>query len=157
MDSIKGYILSIVGVAIVCAVAKSLINKNTATGQTISLLCGILMAITIAAPLVNVSFQNLTGYWDEITASGNVYTEEGKTSAEDSMSGIIKEQTEAYILDKANRMGLQIAVEVELDADNNTFPCGVTISGAVSPYSREVMSAYIEENLGIAKEHQEWT
>lgn len=157
MDSVKNYILSIVGAAIVCGVVKSLINEKTATGQMIKLLCGILITITVIRPLVNISFGTVTGYLDSLSVSGNLYVENGKTLAQNEMSAIIKEQTEAYILDKANRMGLEIGVEVELDADNNTCPCGVTISGAVSPYAREMIGAYIEENLGIAKEHLKWT
>ena len=157
MYSIKSYILSVVGAAIIGAVVKGLINEKNATGQIIKLLCGILMTITVIAPIAKISFDNITEYFSTITDSGNLYVDNGKTLARDSMSAIIKNQTEAYILDKADRMGLDIVVEVELDADNNTFPCGITIHGSVSPYAKEEMGSYIEENLGIAKEYQKWT
>lgn len=157
MDGVRGYVLRIVIAAIICAVVKSLLNEKTAIGQIANLLCGILMAITIIAPLVNISFRNITGYLDDISISADTYIEDGKTFAQDSMSAIIITNTKAYILDKAKSMGLQIEVEVELDAINNTVPCGITIHGAVSPYAREVMCAYIEETLGIAKEYQKWT
>ena len=112
MDSVKNYILSIVGAAIVCAVAKSLTNEKTTTGQMVKLLCGILLTITIIAPLANISFRNITGYLDSISTSGDMYVENGKTLAQDSMSGIIKEQTEAYILDKAELLGAVLRVNV---------------------------------------------
>jgi len=60
-------------------------------------------------------------------------------------------------LDKANRMGLQISVEVELDDKRGNIPCGVTVTGKLSPYARTALGAYMEETLGIAKEKQKWS
>jgi len=157
MDGVKSYVLRIIAAAIICAVVRGLLNEKTTTGQVANLLCGIFMAVTVIAPLANISFQNITCYLDDISVSADAYVEDGKTLAQDSISEIIITKTNAYILDKAKSMGLQIEVEVELDADNNTVPCGITIHGAVSPYAREELGAYIEENLGIAKEFQKWT
>ena len=53
-------------------------------------------------------------------------------------------------------MDLQIAVEVELDGHNGNIPCGVVISGSVSPYGQTQLGGYIEDTLGIAKENQIW-
>ena len=50
----------------------------------------------------------------------------------------------------------QIAVEVELDDNNHSIPCGITIDGSVSPYIKEVMGDYIEQTLGITRENQRW-
>ena len=114
------------------------------------------MAITILSPVVNISFSHITDYLNGLSAEGNFYSNSGKTLAEESMATIIKEQSEAYILDKANRMDLDIAVEVALDESNNSIPCAVTITGNISPYAKEVIGSYIEENLGISKEQQMW-
>ena len=58
-------------------------------------------------------------------------------------------------MDKADRMGLEISLEVELD-DNNSVPSGACISGDLSPYAKKVLGEYIEDSLGIAKENQKW-
>ena len=87
---------------------------------------------------------------------GDVYVSEGKSMAANQVADIIKSQSEAYILDKANRMGLEISVEVELDNDNNSIPSSVCISGNISPYAKKVLSEYITDCLGIAKENQKW-
>lgn len=152
----RSYILSIVAAAIVCAVAQGLLTKNTPTGRIVRLLCGILMAVTLITPLGKISFQGLTDYWDDLSYDAQEYVNEGTSMAENQMYDIIKSQSEAYILDKANRMGLQIAVEVELDDRNKNIPCGVVVSGTVSPYAREQLASYIEDTLGIAKENQKW-
>lgn len=152
----KTYILSIVAAAIVCAVTRSLLNEKSAAGQIVRLLGGLLMTITVIAPLADITFEHITDYFDDLSIETDGYVESGETAAQESMKGIIKSQTEAYILDKANSMGLEIAVEVVLDDSNNSVPCGVKIIGALSPYAKEVMGTYMEDTLGIAKENQQW-
>lgn len=156
MDSIKNYILRIVIAAIICGVVRSLMKEKTASGKMVNLLSGLLMAITIIAPLANISFQNITAFYTDISVDADRYVENGKNSAAQTAAGIIKTQVEAYILDKANNLGLQIAVEVELDDNNNSVPCGAVVTGAVSPYAKSVMGTYMEEQLGIPKENQKW-
>ena len=152
----KNYILSIVVAGIVCAITQSLLNKKTAVGQILRILTGILMTITVISPIADIRFINITDYIDGLSYEADAYVADGKTMAQEGIGGIIKDQVEAYILDKATHMDLALAVEVELDDSNNSIPCGVTITGDASPYAKEVMRTYIEETLGIAKEKQRW-
>ena len=152
----KGYILSIVAAAIVCAAARSLLTEKTAAGQLLRLLTGVLLAVTILKPLTSISFRHIPDYFDGITAEGQAFAQQGESYFQQNLTGIIIQQTEAYILDKANRMGLEISVEVELDNENNSIPCGVCISGNLSPYAKSVLSDYIVDSLGIPKENQRW-
>ena len=156
MMNIKSYILGIVASAMVCAIAGSLVNDKTSTGKLVKLIANLLMTVTILAPLVNISFQNITNYLDDISIQANQYAENGTQMAQDRAAGIIKSKTEAYILDKANSMGLEIGVEVELDDSSNTLPSGVIISGTLSPYAKQVLGEYMEDMLGIPKENQKW-
>lgn len=152
----KEYVLSIVAAAIVCAVSRCILGKKTATGRMVSLLSSILMAATVIAPLGNITFDGISDFWATLSADAEKYVAEGTAIAEKQEANIIKSQTEAYILDKADRMDLQIAVEVELDGDNGNIPCSVVISGSISPYAQMQLGAYIEDTLGIAKENQKW-
>jgi len=115
------------------------------------------MAVTILAPLISITFHDVYDYFDDLGTDAQHYVQEGKEASQDRISSIIKAQTQAYILDKADRMGLEISVEVELDDSSNPVPCGVVIRGAAAPYAKEVMRTYIEDNLGIPKEKQQWT
>jgi hypothetical protein len=58
-------------------------------------------------------------------------------------------------VDKAKAMGLDILVEVHLD-DDNSIPCEVTLSGNLAPFEKSVLCDFIEDNLAITKEHQQW-
>ena len=148
--------MRIVVAAILCAVARGLLGNKTTTGRVATLVSGILMAITVISPLVNISFTGISDFWDDLSDDANKYVLEGVAMAEKQEADIIKSQSEAYILDKANRMGLQIAVEVELDGHNGNIPCGVVIKGNISPYGQMQLESYIEQTLGIAKENQTW-
>lgn len=152
----KGYIISIVVAGIICSIADLFLDKKTATGKIAKMLSGVLMCITVISPLANISFKHITNYFDSLSVHADTYVEEGKNSAQSGIDEIIKSQTEAYILDKAKSMGLDVAVEVELD-DDNSVPCGVTIAGEVSPYAKGLMASYIEESIGITRENQRWT
>lgn len=155
-EIMKNYILSIIAAAFVCALAITVTNPKTAVGQIVKLLAGILMTVTIVAPLTDISFQNVTEYFSGLSAEADSFVDEGTNLYKDNVAGIIKSQTEAYILDKAERMGLEIAVEVELDVSNNSIPRAVTVFGALSPYAKETLGDYIADTLGISKENQEW-
>ncbi len=152
----KDYILSIIAAAIVCGIVNSLLRDKSGSGQILRILTGVLMAITVLKPLASISFSHITDYLDDLSTTADAYVEEGKSAAQESIAAIIKSRSEAYILDKANQMGLDIAVEVELDAGNNSIPCGVTISGALSPYAKNVLTDYIINGLGIPKENLQW-
>lgn len=153
---LKGYILSIVSAAVVCAAAKVLLDKKTAIGRIAGMLCGIFMVITVIAPLREITFSGITEYMEGLTCDADTYVQEGKSMYQIHTADIIKTQTEAYILDKATRMGLEISVEVELDENSGNIPCGAVVTGGLSPYAREVLGSYMEDSLGISKEKQLW-
>ena len=152
----KEYILSVIATAILCAIIKSFVGEKSATAKIVGLLCGIAIAITVVKPLKDIKFHNIPSFLHSISADADKYIQEGTNAAEKSLAGIIKSQTEAYILDKADRMGLDISVEVELDDKSGNAPVGVRIVGKISPYAKEVLSSFLQDDLGIAKEKQQW-
>lgn len=135
---------------------KALLDNKSAISRIVQMLGGILLAVTILTPLLNISFHGISDYFVDLSDEAQQLVTDGKNATQNSVNAIIKDRTEAYILDKANRMGLQIAVEVELDASNNSIPCGVIFRGSVSPYAKEIICGYVEDNLGITRENQKW-
>ena len=53
-------------------------------------------------------------------------------------------------------MDAVLDVEVTLNDDDPPVPCGVKITGSISPYSKEMLSSFIANDLSIAKEDQIW-
>ena len=150
------YILSIIIAAIICAATSTLLPPKTSAGQITKMLSGILLIVTIISPITNLSFRHLKDYIQDLSVYANNFVEEGQSASQEEIDAIIKTECEAYILNKADQMGLQIAVEVVLDENNHSIPSGITVTGTVSPYAKEVLSVYIEDALGIKKEQQKW-
>ena len=152
----KNYIFSIIAAGIICSVINSLLNDKNTIGTIVKLLSGIFMCLTILSPVTHISFSNIERYFGDLSLDADIYADAGIAHSKTEISSIIKSQSEAYILDKANSMGLDIGVEVELDDENNFIPYAITINGPVSPYIKELLGDYIENHLGITKENQRW-
>ena len=63
---------------------------------------------------------------------------------------------EAYILEKANGLGMDIHPEITLSNDNPPVPYAVTIEGMCTPFARKQLSVYLHQNLGLSEEYQTW-
>lgn len=156
MEDIRNYILSVICAAIICSVIHSLTGSKSAQSAIIRLLTGIFMSITLISPIINIKLSDYTDYIAEFRADADDAIAYGQNSALVQRNAIIKSQTEAYILDKAALLDAALDVEVTLNQDDPPIPCGVKITGAISPYSKVKLSQYIANDLGIAKEDQVW-
>lgn len=156
MDWVKEYILNIVAVGMITAICITLVQKNTSAGMIIKMLGGIFLVITLISPLVKIRFDDLSSLWEQVSAEGNVLAQEGSNSTQEALSTVIKEDLEAYILDKADELGLTLRITVQMDQHNAVMPQTVKLQGAASPYQKRLLSAFMEEELGITEAQQEW-
>ena len=158
MEGIKKYIISVVAVAIICSVVKTLIDHKSGSGAVIKLILGLLLSVTMVGPITDIRFGDISDYINDFTCSSEAAVDIGLTYAAENTAVIIKQQTEAYILDKAQMLGAYIDAEVILSSkDNLQKPCYVRISGDMSPYAKERLANIIAQDLGISEENQEWS
>lgn len=157
MDGIRKYLLMVTAAAVVCALVKTLAGKKGGISAVIKMLCGLFLTFCVISPLVNLESIDFSMFTDTFSEDAARAAASGESMAANALSDIIKTRTQAYILDKAASMDLDVEVEVVLDSSDPPKPCGVTIKGDVSPYAKEVLGQYIENNLAIAKEDQKWS
>ena len=150
----KGYILSVIAAAIICAVVRALLTEQSATGKVVRLLSGVLMAVTVISPLAHISFDRVGDYFDSISYQSDTYVAEGEAAAQESLAGVIKDQTESYILDKAEGYGASLSADVMLGADD--LPVSVRLAGRISPYGKLRLQELLETELGIGRGDQIW-
>ena len=156
MGAIRSYLLQIISSALICGILIRLIGNKGLLSESVKLLAGVYMALTVLNPWMNIRIGGLQDVIGDVSTNAEAATQEGKKAALSAMSDIIKQRSQAYILDKATSLGACITVEVRLSRDEVPYPVGVTISGAVSPYAKSILSSYITENLGISMEDQTW-
>ena len=70
-------------------------------------------------------------------------------------AAIITQQTQSYILDKADTLGVCLEVGVELNEE--MVPWRVTMTGEAPPYARQRLEGIIQDDLGIPAERQVWS
>lgn len=156
MAWIRQYILSITAAAIICGILVSLFGKKGTIGTICSMLCGIFLAIVVIRPITTIELDSFSSWMSGLEAGSADAAAEGESLAWESLSQIIKEETEAYILDKAASLGLSVEVSVRLDGEELPVPESVTIQGTASAYQRLRLTQALEEELNIAKEDQLW-
>lgn len=114
------------------------------------------MALTVVSPLLQVRLEGLKDLTLDIQLEASDAAAVGENLGRQEMEAIIIDRTQAYILDKAEELGLCLSVKVELSGEEYPLPIGVRLEGDASPYARMVLTDYISQTLGISVEDQQW-
>ena len=156
MEALGQYVISVTTASLICAVVLSL-SSGVSKG-VIRVLCGIFLTFAVLRPVVNVDLEqwlNRMVIAEEVT--GDSVAAFGEEAARNSITQRIRDDTAAYILDKATQLGASLKVDVVLSEEAPYLPQRVTLWGTVSPYVRQQLEEILAKDLGIAKENQQWT
>lgn len=155
MVHIREYLFSVTAGALLCGILKALVGDKGTQAGLLRLLCGIFLALTVIRPLGELDLQDVTVYPEAVLEDAKAAAEEGTDYAQRAMARHIKEKSEAYILDKATRLGARITPEVTV-AGEGPVPVSCTLRGTCTAYVREQLSRILEADLGIRREDQHW-
>lgn len=154
MSGISSYILSVVCAAILCAVLTSLSGEKGISAPIRKLICGIFLCFSVIAPLRTLDYSDFLEPMNDIRQDALATAAMGQTLYQESLTQVITENTEAYILDKAKGLGLSLSVTVH--PDDSGKPFRVTLAGNAGEMAREALTDILESELGIPKERQIW-
>ena len=155
MDGVRQYITSVTAAALICAIAAGLVPKGTAR-ELVRLLCGIVLAVTVIRPLAGWDYTQLPDITSLPLREAEAAAAAGEKMAKQSAAQFIKEESEAYILDKAAGMDAKLTVEVTVSDSGTPVPVAAKLSGAVSPVVRQQLEGILQTDLGITRENQTW-
>lgn len=156
MEYIREYILSLVTASIIVGIVTAIVKERGTGGTIIRLVSGIFLTLVMLSPVLTIEVQDILGFYNDISLDASASVNAGKIMAREEMHSIIKENLEAYILDKASALQLDVDVDVILTEDLPPSPESVLINGNVSPYNKQVFQAFLNDEIGISKEHQIW-
>lgn len=142
---------------IVCSLSCSIVAQIAADSKTkalLRLICGVMLAVTILRPLSSADLETLLDLPELNQNSPEIYIAEGEKNARDELERRIKASCEAYILDKAKKLGADITVQVSLHEDY--VPAFLMIQGEVEPEIQRELQKIFTTDLGIPKENQQW-
>lgn len=107
MSGIRGYFLGIVSVSMIAGIITALQSGKTGASKLVKLIAGLVLSLYVIAPVETLSTGDLLEQWDIELGQGSDAVEYGQSIAAQEKAKIISDQTAAYILDKANGMGLE--------------------------------------------------
>lgn len=153
MSGVARYILRLSAAAVLTAVAQSFPLEGSMRGL-VKLVSGVFMAMTLISPLLTLRLPDMDGWLSSFDGESSAVVSSGEEMAREAMDTIIKERTEAYILDKAAALDAVVTVRVRTDSEG--IPVSVTLRGDVSGEVKAQLSRIITSELGIGKEAQQW-
>ena len=156
MDGIREYLISVTAAAVLCGILKSLMGEKGNSASLVRLICGIFLALTVIRPLKELTLTDISLLPSGLMAEARATSGEGVDYTRQTKADLIKQQCEAYILDKAQTLGAGIQVEIRISEDGEPIPVASMITGNLSPYAKNQLSSTLEKDLGISQEDQKW-
>ena len=153
MGSLKAWLLGIVLTSFAAGLARQLAPQGKEQAM-VRLACGLLLALAILRPLAGQNLDAFDFSMDGFRLEASDVSDLYRKNQQDTLSAIIAEKTEAYICDKANRLGVpcEATVTVSLTESGVPLPGSVTIRGAYS----EELAECLEKEVGIPAGMQFW-
>lgn len=156
MEGLFSDILSVIGGAMVCGVILSLVPKGPFEAL-LKMICGLFLTLCLLYPLIHFPYPTIPDDWlSEEGFSPEEASSLGEEFARRELCQCIKREAEEYILDKAAAMNVLLSADVSLSDSEIPVPAAVTVYTSADPSTREVLSQFLSEDLGISKENQLW-
>lgn len=155
MDMLRQYVMSLTAAAMLCGTVLALSGETHVKNQ-VRIVTGMLLAICVLAPLTRIDVSEVDILTDSFIYEADEAAAQGLEISRRAQARIIKEKTEAYILDKAADMDAEISAQITLSEDNQPVPVAVRIIGNAVPHVRRQLQIMLQQELGISKENQQW-
>ena len=153
MTDFRQYVLSLTAAALLGGILLSCVPEGSGR-KILRLVCGILLTVTALKPLGQLRLPNLDAMSGEYRQQAEAAVAVGQEMARLETREGIRNALEAYILDKAAELGVDVTPEVF--SDESGIPVSVRLEGDVSSGMRQKIQTIITNDLGIPGEAQEW-
>ena len=151
MAAARAWLTAVVSVTLLLSVVQTLTPKGSLR-EIASFVGGLLLLAVLLRPLGDLSAVslNLDAYRQTVEQRQAELEQEGQKE----LVGLIEAELESYISDKAADMGLTLRVQVTVEPDGSGVPVPVSVE-LTGPRS-EVLSRWLETELGVPAERQVW-
>lgn len=143
---------------ILCSVVLySILSSLLPEGQIkkqLRIVFGIFLTMILLSSAVDFELPDFEGIKADFEHQAQTAVAAGEAYSLQQKQKIIKETLEAYILDKADTYGCRLTVRVEVNDDG--YPESVYLWGKIPSDIQKKMESMLSEELGIAKEDQQW-
>ncbi len=149
-ELIREWLLGITAAAILLALVDHLVPEG-GIKRIAGLAGGMILVLAAIGPVVKLDESALENLTSQYGAEVQNRSEELKMEQDILYESIIEEHTAAYILDKANEIGMSCRVSVTAAWDGDVpIPCAVKLWGSWTQQQRDTISQWLESELGIS-------
>ncbi len=153
MEGVRVWLLSILTVSLLCALADALMPKGPVKNVG-KLVCGLVLAAVVLAPMATLDVECGQQWLEEFDLGQQQREDDLKKQVNEGMKVIIEQEYEAYIVDKAAQLGAVCTAQVECrEEDQGVYlPDRVWISGELSQAQWEELAGVLGQELGLPQE-----
>lgn len=144
---------------VVCSIALML-SPDGRVKNALKILCAVAMCAAIVSPLSELDFDAYSKAMARCKLDAEQYADQGEQYSKNLNRTIIEGECRAYILDKADETGIELAevtVTAEWSTDGYWYPHEVRIASGADENQRAKLSDCIQTQLGISAENQDWS
>lgn len=148
-ELIRTWLLGVTCAAMILALAESLAPEGSVK-RVCKLAGGLVLLLAAIGPILKLDEADLSYIVSKYKINAEQYSEALETQQDFLYESIIEERTAAYILDKAEELGMDCSVEVTVGwKDDIPTPAAVTIRGVWTQAQRDRLSESIASDLGV--------
>ena len=157
MDGVLGYLRNLVLAAFILALIKALFTDSFLK-RLLSFACGLVFVILAISPFSRIDTEGLAQMISRFRIA-EFQNETGiAVNNNELISQLIMEKSQAYILDKAKALHIDIkSVTVEMETGGQyPYPVGACLYGTYTEQQRIELTSWIEQNLAIPESALKW-
>lgn len=156
MNGLNIYLLTIIGASLICAIIKKIMQSASQNAALVRFVCGLVMGLTLLAPLKSVHLGNINGLIDAYSLDAEQYISQGQELSAHQFRDAVLSSYNDYVIREANKLGIKPEVEITLSSDQLPVPDIISLRADASPYSRTALTDTLAEAFGIEKERIKW-
>lgn len=154
---LREYLLALIACALLTALCMALLPQG-GVRRAGGFVCGLLLLLCTIRPVLRLD----SGALAQAVSRAAMQAEAARTGVEvrnrTLVAAIIKENCEAYILDKAAELGVAVTADVTVAGeDTYPYPAAVRLCGDAAPQQQLALTRWIAASLAIPEEAQTWT
>ncbi len=155
MEQLRGYLVAIVAVCMICVIAGLLVRGGLPARIT-RLAGGLLVLLAVAVPLLRLDLSGLTERLEEYWSVRDFDAEEYTRRTQKALREQLAHSAEKLIVEYAAELDAQVTAEVTVSTDDIPEPLTVTVTGTLDEEQLRALSAYLRDAIGIAPSRQKW-
>lgn len=152
----RNYLLHVAASCLLVTIVSGLLPKGRIR-KNVQICGSLVVLLAIAAPVLRIQAEDIARGLSSLQLQIQDAQVDSKLINHTYLKERIKQDCEAYVLDIAKALKLDITVDVQLEEqDGCPYPFRILLTGSAAPWQKQALQDILESDLGIPKERQSW-